>query len=83
MFAWSSAGRLRPMRMEWIDADYHEPLYEIVKLERPGIRRWPRLQFKIKGSRVDSDRDMRRALPGATGRWPRNRKARPIRRNVL
>lgn len=77
MFVWGSEGRLRPMRMVWLDRNHHYHRFEIAKWERREMRAWSRdLRREPK---VENDREMRQRYPGRTGDWPRHRKARPLR----
>jgi hypothetical protein len=78
MFAWQSEGRLRPLHMVWLEHNYNEPVYELIKWRAPSLKRMPRLgPFLIRESRVDLDRERRQRFPGRTGHWfgPRSRKA--------
>jgi hypothetical protein len=43
MFAWQSEGRLRPLHMVWLEHNYNEPAYELIKWRAPSLKRMPRL----------------------------------------
>lgn len=72
MYGWSSVGRLRPMRMEWLPGN-EDPKYELVKWRKPALRTVPRMEW-CKVSKVEDDREMRQRFPGKMGEWPLNRK---------
>lgn len=74
MFCWGSAGRLRPVRMCWLERNYNEPRYDIVKWHLPSLRRHT---VALPGTKVEWDRETRQRFPGETGKWPLNRKPRP------
>lgn len=75
-FCWSSAGRLRPVRMVWLENNYNEPRYELVKWHAPNLRRYPRLGiFRDRESKVENDRWMRLHSPGG-GKMPKTTKKR-------
>ena len=61
MFCWSTKGRLRPMRMVWLDRNDNSPKYELMKYRQPSLRRAPRnLQS---WTRVEHDQMRRRDYP--------------------
>lgn len=68
-YSWSSRDRLCPMRMVWLDYNYHEPCYEIKKLGRPHLRAYTRLDW-IKENRIERHLWRRRAMAGRLGDWP-------------
>lgn len=72
-FAWASAGRLRPMRMVWLERNYNDPKYELVKWRQPSLRTVPRMEW-ARLPKVEDDRESRQRFPGKTGEWPRNRR---------
>lgn len=70
MFAWSSAGRLRPVRMVWLEHNYNEPKYELIKYRRGrSLNPIPRMKW-MPGPKMEDDRERRQRHPGVTGRWP-------------
>jgi hypothetical protein len=83
MFAWSSAGRLRPMRMVWWDTG-HSYRFELVKYQRPCLRAFTRCDNTCIGgpgqTRVEQDRENRQRYPGRTGEWPKRYGKRRARR---
>lgn len=72
MFCWGSAGRLRPMRMVWLKHNYNQPRYELVKWRQPSLRQHGRV-IKLRGGKVEWDRETRQHFPGETGKWPLNK----------
>lgn len=79
MFCWSSAGRLRPMRMVFLDRNYNTHQFDLIKWKKRRIRADKRLDEPPLGSKVEHEIAMRQQLPGRTGEWPRYRKAKPTR----
>jgi len=77
MFCWSSAGRLRPMRMVWMERNYNDPRYSLIRWRKPALRTVPRMEW-IREGKVEADRERRQRFPGKMGEWPRNRK--PVQR---
>jgi hypothetical protein len=75
MFCWGSAGRMRPMRMVWLERNYNEPQYELIRWRKPSLR--SRARLDLAGSKVEWDRETRLRFPGETGKWPVNRVKRP------
>jgi hypothetical protein len=60
--------------MVWLEQNYNEPKYRLVKYERMCLKKFPRMDGLWRGSRVEDDRWMRWRYPGETGKWPLNRK---------
>ena len=82
MYAWQSRDRLCPPRMVWLEHNYNEPRYELVKWHQPSLRDPPRLAWgPWRKAKVEDDRDSRQRFPGETGRWPLNRRRRKWRRS--
>lgn len=73
MFCWGSAGRLRAPRMVWLEHNYHEPKYELVKWRQPSLRRHSRM-VELRGSKIEWDRESRQRFPGETGKRPLNKR---------
>jgi hypothetical protein len=75
MYMWHSRDRLCNPRMVWDEdgRNWNEPKYELVKWERPGLRKCSMLPAAF--TRVEDDQFWRRRLPGKIGNWPHTRKA--------
>lgn len=62
-----SSRSARPMRMVY-DVP-HDHLHDVIKLERPGLRRRPKLSFLRGQSRVE-ERQRHAFAAGRLGEWP-------------
>ena len=74
MFCWQSRDRLCFPRMVWLEHNYNEPKYELVKYRSArGLRAWPRL-IPCYETKVDNYLWKIRKFPGIMGYWPLNRR---------
>lgn len=78
MYAWSSRARLCPLRMVWLDDNYNDPVYELTKLHRRNMRRYPK-QLQAR-TRVPNVRFRHRVAPGRLGEWPVFKHGTPVER---
>jgi hypothetical protein len=69
MYAWSSRDRLCPMRMTWMEHNYNEPEYEIVKYHKRRLRRWTKLDYAREG-KIESHKFRIQRFAGRLGEWP-------------
>ena len=72
MFCWSTKGRLRPMRMVWLDRNHNSPKHELIKYRQPSLLRSKRSLQSL--PRIEDDRLRRLHYPRVIDEYGIDRK---------